>query len=323
MKYNAYRSVEPSYRGASLTLTSRGLKSPSGHIYEFIEGTEIPVFAKFSQGANEYAYVNSAEIHDNALKWLFDTFETDENSFRESVIARIGLKKGYRVLVTGVGSGNDIPYLARALSFDGDIYAQDISEEMLLSAVSRYQAEYEGSEVALHFSVSDASNLPFADGFFDAAYHFGGINIFSDVYRGIAEMNRVVRDGGKVVIGDEGLAPWLINTELGQSLIKNNSLYSCQAPLHALPSTARNVKLSWELSNSFYIIEFNVSSQQLPVNIDIPHIGKRGGSIRTRYYGILEGIDPELKNYIYAEADRRGLSRVNFLEALLRSSLLK
>ncbi|EHP40429.1 type 11 methyltransferase [Cupriavidus basilensis OR16] len=225
------------------------------------------------------------------------------------------------MLVTGAGAGNDLPYLARSLGGQGEIFAQDIAQQMLLAGVERHQADLAHSDLELHFSVSDATNLPFQDGYFDAAYHFGGINLFPDIRKGIAEMNRVVRPGGKVVIGDEGLAPWLSDTEFGKMLIRNNPLYACKVPLGLLPESAKSVRLSWELSNCFYVIEFSVADQPLHINIDVPHLGMRGGSIRTRYFGQLEGVDPTLRDHIYAEAERLGLSRVECIESLLRRGL--
>lgn len=321
--HSSYRCTEPTCARAPLTQGPDGLTCPNGHHFAFASGTEVPVFASEPEGANEYSQENAAEFHDNALRWVFNTFQTDEEGLRERLVARIGLKKGERVLVTGAGAGNDLPYLVRALSGKGEIYAQDIAKEMLLAGVSRYKTELADSGVELHFSVSDATNLPFADGFFDSAYHFGGINLFPDIAKGIAEMNRVVKTGGNVVIGDEGLAPWLVDTELGRMLINNNALYACSAPLSALPTTARAVKLSWELSNCFYVIEFQANTEPLPINIDVPHLGKRGGTIRSRYFGRMEGVDPALRDHIYQEAARRGMSRVAFLESALRASLGK
>ncbi|WP_332742575.1 class I SAM-dependent methyltransferase [Hydrogenophaga sp.] len=319
--HSSYRCTEPACARAPLTQRPEGLACPNGHFFAFAAGTDVPVFASEPEGANEYSRENAAEVHDNALRWVFNTFQTDEEGLRERLIARIGLEKGQRVLVTGAGAGNDLPYLVRALSGKGDIHAQDIAKEMLLAGVSRYRTELAGSGVGLHFSVSDATNLPFADGYFDAAYHFGGINLFPDIAKGIAEMNRVVRLGGNIVIGDEGLAPWLVDTELGRMLVNNNALYACRAPLSALPETARAVKVTWELSNCFYVIEFQASTEPLPVNIDVPHLGKRGGTIRSRYFGRMEGVDPTLRDRIYEEAERRGMSRVAFLESALRASL--
>jgi ubiquinone/menaquinone biosynthesis C-methylase UbiE len=306
-----------------LTQGPDGLTCPNGHSFDFVPGTKVPVFASEPEGTNEYSKDNASEVHDNALRWVFNTFQTEEKGLRERLIARIGLKKGQRVLITGAGTGNDLPYLVSALSGNGEIYAQDIAKEMLLAGVSLHKDALAYSGVAIHFSVSDATNLPFADGFFDAAYHFGGINLFSNIATGIAEMNRVVTSGGNIVIGDEGLAPWLVGTELGRMLVNNNALYACSAPMAALPATARAVKLSWELSNCFYVVEFQACTEPLPVNIDVPHLGTRGGTIRSRYFGRMEGVDPALRDRVYQEATLRGMSRVAFLESALRASLDK
>jgi ubiquinone/menaquinone biosynthesis C-methylase UbiE len=322
-RHPAYHCTEPACARVPLIQGPDGLRCPNGHFFAFVPGTNVPVFASEPEGSNEYSRENAAEVHDNALRWVFRTFQTDEKDLRERLVARIGLKKGQRLLITGAGAGNDLPYLVHELSGMGDIYVQDIAKEMLLAGVSRYTSELAGSGVELHFSVSDATNLPFADGFFDAAYHFGGINLFPNIAKGIAEMNRVVRPGGNIVIGDEGLAPWLVDTELGRMLINNNALYACSVPLASLPVTVRNVKLSWELSNCFYVIEFQAGTEQLPIDIDVPHVGKRGGSIRSRYFGQLEGVTPTLRDRIYEEAERRGISRVAFLESALRAALDK
>lgn len=320
---SSYRCTKPTCARTTLTQSPDGLSCPNGHLFAFVPDTNVPVFASEPEGANEYSKENAPEVHDNALRWVFNTFQTEEKGLRERLIARIGLKRGQRVLITGAGAGNDLPYLVSALSGNGEIYAQDIAKEMLLAGVSLYKNELAESGVELHFSVSDATNLPFADGFFDAAYHFGGINLFPNIAIGIAEMNRVVTSGGNIVIGDEGLAPWLVDTELGRMLVNNNALYACSAPMAALPATARAVKLSWELSNCFYVIEFQASTEPLPVNIDVPHLGMRGGTIRSRYFGRMEGVDPALRDRVYHEAASRGMSRVAFLESALRASLDK
>lgn len=279
------------------------------------------MFACEPEDSNDYARLNAAAFHDNALGWVFATFGTDEMTLRQRLVSRLNLRKGQRVLVTGAGAGNDLPFIAHGLGGAGEIFAQDIARQMLLAGVDRHQAELAGSGVEVSFSVSDAMNLPFADRYFDAAYHFGGINLFPDIGQGIAEMNRVVRPGGTVVIGDEGVAPWLKDTEFGRMLIRNNPLYVYEPPLAQLPASASDVHLSWELSNCFYVLDFVVSDGLPSLNIDVRHAGKRGGSIRTRYFGEIEGVDPALRDRIYDEAERLGLSRVDYLESVLRKAL--
>lgn len=318
-----YRCTDPHCNKAKLSRFTDGLRCPDRHFFPFAAGTDVPVFACESENINEYSIANAAEIHDNALRWVFETFAGSEPDLRRRLVARLGLARGAQVLVTGAGAGNDLPYLAAALAGEGEIHAQDIAKEMLLAGEARHHDELVRIGVRVSFSVSDAMNLPFADDYFDAAYHFGGINLFPDIAGGIAEMNRVVRPGGRIVIGDEGVAPWLAETELGKMLVNNNPLYAYEAPLGALPATARDVRLTWELCNCFYVIDYCVSDQPLPVDLDVPHLGRRGGTIRTRYAGRLEGISPDLRDEIYAEAERQGLSRVAFLESVLRDVLGK
>lgn len=302
---------------ALLSRTENTLACSNGHFFNVIPGTDIPVFACEAENSNDYSLKDAAIIHDNSFNWVYKTFGTDELTLRKNLVSRLNLAKGQTILVTGVGSGHDLPFVAQRLEGDGTIYAQDISKEMLSVGFENYGSKCEGAK--LYFSVSDATNLPFADNVFDAAYHFGGLNLFPDIQKGILEMDRVVKSGGQVLICDEGLAPWLKNTDLGKMLIKNNPLYAFDAPLLMLPENARNVKLTWELSHCFYVIDYTVSNEPPPINIDVPHIGKRGGSIRTRYFGQLEGVSPHLRDKVYAAAERLGISRVEYLERLLEA----
>lgn len=316
-----YRCTDAACGKAPLTATSAGLQCPNGHLFAFAPGTDVPVFAKEPEDANEYARHNAAEVHDNALRWVFATFGSDEPGLRERLIARLQLRPGSKVLVTGAGAGNDLPYLARSLQSRGEIHAQDFAQEMLLAGVRRHRPALATDQLKLEFSVSDATNLPFADGHFDACYHFGGINLFPDIRKGLAEMARVVRPGGRVVVGDEGVAPWLLKTEYGRMLVRNNALYACEIPLAQLPEVADDVRLTWELGHCFWVIDYAVAAGAPRIDIDVPHVGTRGGSIRTRYFGQLEGVDPALRDKLYAEAQRQGKSRVEYLEALLRQGL--
>lgn len=320
-----YTCLTPECRHTLLSATENGLKCPngcpSGSFIPFADGTNIPIFYSQEEDSNEYTTQLAAEIHDNALAWLFATFRVSEESLRSALIRRLDLRSGSRVLVTGAGAGNDIPFILKSLSSEGEIYVQDIAKEMLLFGAKRIALEEVPDGIGLFFSVSDASDLPFRDNFFDAALHFGGINLYNDKRRGLSEMARVVRPGGRVVVGDEGVAPWLRDSELGRMLICNTSLYACSPPLDQLPLEASNVEVTWEMSNCFYVISFTVAHQSPSIDIDIPHIGIRGGSIRKRYFGQLEGIDPTLKSHLYERAREAGISRVDFLEQLIRDGL--
>ena len=302
-------------------LSCNGPNHKGDRLICFAPGTSTPVFESQVPEADEYNIANAAKIHDNALNWLFKTFKTNEFDLRTNIVRRLNLRPSHRVLVTAAGAGNDIPFVADALGGAGQVYAQDFSKEMLLWGERRARGQHSTGGVALFFSVGDATRLPFRNDFFDAALHFGGINLFPDKQMAIKEMDRVVRPGGRIVIGDEGVAPWLKGTDQANILVHNTSLYANKPPLDFLPVTVREVDLSWELSNSFFVVSFTVSRDPLPFDIDVPHVGRRGGSMRTRFYGQLEGVDPCLKTEVFDEAGRQKVSRVELIERLLRAGL--
>src|SRR5437868_5680508 len=136
--------------------------------------------------------------------------------------------------------------------------------------------------IPIEFVLSNAAYLPFADGYFDAAFHFGGLNTFGEVRRALAEMTRVVRVGGKVVVGDEGIAPWLRQKTFGRILMNANPLYKHRPPIECLPENVCNVGLRWILGNAFYLIDYGVGTGAPRVDVDLPIPGK-GDSLRSRY----------------------------------------
>ena len=212
---------------SELTLEGGQLRAKNGKVYDFHPDSSIPIFASDSDDANEFTTNRAAEIHDNALSWLFRTFNVDEARLRRHMVSKLDLKKGGKVLITSVGAGNDLPYLAELVGESGVIFAQDYAKQMLLAAVTRAKTTYNLGSHDIRYSISDATQLPFPDDAFDAVYHFGGLNLFSDIKKGMSEMDRVVKPGGRVVVGDEGIAPWLKCTEIGEMLINNNPLYAC------------------------------------------------------------------------------------------------
>ncbi|MBE0515243.1 class I SAM-dependent methyltransferase [Sulfurimonas sp.] len=297
-----------------------GLKCNKGHSFRFLNETSIPVF-EFDQSENEYTLKEVAERYDNSMNWVLETFCTTNEYLRTRLVSRLHLKLGDKVLVTGCGLGDDLPFICDKIGTEGIIYAQDYSKEMVSEAQIRMNNDKRLSQYNIVFSVSDAANLPFKDASFDAAYHFGGINLFPDIKKGICEMDRVAKEGAKIVFGDECVPAWLKNTEHAKMLIENNPLCEFDLPLEHLPITAREVNISWEANYYFYVIEFVSSKEKLKINYNVPHKGLRGGNMQTRYYGKLEGIDLELKNKIYKLASDKKVSRVDFMEKLLKEGL--
>jgi len=102
-------------------------------------------------------------------------------------LARVGPES--RALDVASGTGD----LAVALRAKGaEVVGCDFSEEMLERARRK--------EPSARFEWADALQLPYEDDSFDAATVGFGARNFSDLSRGLSEMARVVRPGGRVVV---------------------------------------------------------------------------------------------------------------------------
>jgi demethylmenaquinone methyltransferase/2-methoxy-6-polyprenyl-1,4-benzoquinol methylase len=106
---------------------------------------------------------------------------------RAADLARVG--PGTRALDVATGTGDLAIALARR---GGDVVGSDFSEGMLERARAK--------SAAVRWEQANALALPYPDDAFDAATVGFGARNFSDLPRGLAEMTRVVRPGGRVVI---------------------------------------------------------------------------------------------------------------------------
>ena len=256
------------------------------------------------------------------MDWVYKSFYEDEESVRSKVIDLLELNPAVRVLETGAGTCRDSVHILRRLGAEGELYAQDLSPQMLVLGRKRVEESKtgRGPRPRTEFFVGNAAHLPFPDGFFDSAFHFGGINLFTDRKAAIAEMARVVRVGGKVVFGDEGVAPWLRQTLHGEILMNSNKLYRFEPPMECLPECARDAAVRWFLGNAYYMVDFRVADGPPRLDLDLPIVGRRGGTHRTRYYGALEGVTVEAKALAEKAARDSGFTLHEWLDRAVRAA---
>jgi SAM-dependent methyltransferase len=275
-----------------------------------------PPVLQTSDEQTRQSYEDMAQEYDRYAELPFITYRADEHAVRERMVDRLELRADSRVLEIGCGTGRGALHLARRLGDNGKLFLQEISPRLLGIAVKKLHEQSITAEVSL----ANGSYLPFPDNYFDAAHHFGGINTFAEIQRCLSELTRVVKPGGKVVIGDEGLGPWLRDTEMGHIMSNSNQLLKCEPPLHLLPATATEVQLEYIMMGAFYVIEFRVAATppQPDYHMQIP--SARGGSHWTRYHGQLEGVSDEAKRLAHEARTKAGLSMHDWLERTVRES---
>ena len=300
-------------------ITAGTLGTESGNRYRIENGIPDftwPLFLPASDAEAKRWYDDNADTYDENLPLTFATFRADEEAVRRDLVRRLELKPEHRVLEIGAGTGRDSRIIAEQLGPDGLLVAQDLSAKILEHSF----AKLADCAIPVEYYIGNASYLPFPDGYFDAVFHFGGLNTFADIGRFFRECSRVTKVGGKVVAGDESMPLWLRETEFGRVLMNSNPLYRYDLPLAHLPVSAREVKLEWIIGGVFYVIEYRVGEGEPYADLDFEIPGIRGGTHRSRYYGHLEGITPEVKELAYRARKKSGKSMHRWLDEAVRAA---
>lgn len=110
-------------------------------------------------------------------------------------IELLDLRPGERLLIPGIGTGLDLPYLPTGVSVAGT----DISSEMLIKARSKTN-DHETTLLKM-----DAQVLGFADHSFDAVLFNLILTVVPDGAIAFSEAWRVLKHGGRAVIFDKFL----------------------------------------------------------------------------------------------------------------------
>ncbi len=139
--------------------------------------------------------------------------------WRRAVARAVDAQPGERVLDLAAGTGSSsLPFVQAG----AEVVAADFSLGMLQVGKRAHPT--------LDLLAGDALRLPFADGVFDAVTISFGLRNLSDVDGGLAEMARVTRPGGRLVVCEFSHPTWT----------PFRTLYSGYL-MRALPSVARAV----------------------------------------------------------------------------------
>jgi demethylmenaquinone methyltransferase/2-methoxy-6-polyprenyl-1,4-benzoquinol methylase len=118
------------------------------------------------------------------------------HEWRQRAVERAEVGPGSDALDVCCGTGDLALELRRRIGPDGRVVGCDFSEPML--ELARRKSGEEGLPV--EFGWADALELPYGEGSFDAVTIGFGARNLAELDRGISEMARVLRPGGRLVI---------------------------------------------------------------------------------------------------------------------------
>ena len=141
------------------------------------------VAAMFDELAGRYDLLNDLLSAGQVRRW------------RRVVAGAVDARPGQRILDLAAGTGTSTVSFAAS---GAECVACDFSIGMLRAGIRRVRADGKGPQPA--FVGGDALRLPFADEAFDAVTISFGLRNVVDPQRALAEMLRVTRPGGRLVI---------------------------------------------------------------------------------------------------------------------------
>ena len=159
--------------------------------------------------STEWADVDQAQDTGHYVGYL-DRVSAIEvvKSYKRQTYNLMEIEAGHCVLDLGCGSGDDVFNLAEMVGSSGQAIGIDNSEAMITEARKRTET----SNLSVEFRVGDIYRLDEADGTFDSCRADRVFQHLIDPQRALAEMVRVTRVGGRVVIFDVDWETLVVDT---------------------------------------------------------------------------------------------------------------
>jgi ubiquinone/menaquinone biosynthesis C-methylase UbiE len=112
----------------------------------------------------------------------------------ETFLRAWDIRPGDRILEPGCGSGRLTEYLSREVGKRGEVFACDLSSEMI------GQAQARNLPATVEFNVCTVMNIPRSDAYFEKVLCFNVFPHFHDPDAALAEIHRICAAGGELWI---------------------------------------------------------------------------------------------------------------------------
>ncbi len=203
----------------------------------------------------------------------------NDRLWRMATTKAISPRKGMRVLDLAAGTGTSSAAIAQ---HGAHVVAADFSEGMLAEGRKRH-----GGNDLIEFVWADATALPFEDDSFDAATISYGLRNVSEPRKAIAEMKRVVKPGGRIVIAEFSTPP----SELVRTPYR---LYG----RHVLPRVAGLINR--DAAEAYRYL--NESIEEWPTQAELASWLREAGFERVAYRNLTFGIVALHRGFVPREA---------------------
>jgi ubiquinone/menaquinone biosynthesis C-methylase UbiE len=142
--------------------------------------------------ALKHSYSVLAPMYDQAVSGPLD-------GVRRKSLARLPDVNGKKVLINGIGTGLDLPYLPPGASYTGT----DITPLMLKRAEKRADQH----NIDIRLECADSHRLPFKNDAFDMIIMHLILAVVPDPGKALQEAERVLKSNGSIYILDKFLRP--------------------------------------------------------------------------------------------------------------------
>ncbi len=139
----------------------------------------------------KHSYTLLAPVYDYLVKSAFI-------ELRKKNLGQLNPADKEEILLTGIGTGLDIPWLPQGPRYTGI----DLTPAMLERASKQL-----GQRRDIELKVADAMQLPFPDQHFDTIIMHLILAVVPDSQRALKEAQRVLRPGGRILILDKFIRP--------------------------------------------------------------------------------------------------------------------